>query len=75
MIGSKRIKFISRRAYIFDNEEFLMLAGGQGNIPVKYKDHYLYVKVGRASDSWSASFAASSLQSEFKLEAVKMATH
>ena len=57
-----------------DKESYAVIGGG-GRINSKYKDQFMFVKTGRAPDSWVEGFAATQLLSDAKVEQVKISNH
>ena len=57
-----------------DNETYLLLCGG-GHINSKYNDQFMFVKTGRAPDSWVECFAGTQLLSNTKMKEVKISKH
>ena len=56
------------------NEVFLILIDGS-RLPERYRNQYLFVKVGRAPDSWAQCFADSKMLSAAKVEQASHATY
>ncbi len=69
-----RCKVFKDESIHLDGEEYLDLLHG-GRIPVKYKDLFMYVKLGKAPEDWVRCLDGCKILSVVKREQAKQARH